>query len=206
MNNFNDISKNNGDLTLDQVSMQYGISTNRNQLIPGRFYSFKTISPTPSLDQETIKLITGKNYYDLNPVGFLFFHDNWKETALILNLKVIPPRANLKILESFWKFSQSNGLNNLFDANGKLLPLSQRSLIDQRFYLVTPKVLSNVLGVKNLNYSINKYNMDQIVEAKMIDWDNFGMLINPKLTLNGFYPDPIDLAKVWEDFLTNTLI
>ncbi len=206
MNSFNDIPKNEGSLTLDQVSIEYGIPINRNQLIPGRFYAFKTVSPVPYLDEDVIKSMTGKNYYDLNPVGFLFFHDNWKETALILNLKVVPPRATTKILESFWAFSQKNGLNNLFDSEGNILPLSQRSLIDQRFYLATPSVLSNILGVKNLNYSINKYNMDQILEARLIDWDNFGMLVNPKMTVSGFYPDPINLAKVYEDFLTNTLV
>jgi hypothetical protein len=47
--------------------------------------------------------------------------------------------------------------------------------------------------------------MDQVLEAKLIDWDRFGMLVNPTLTVDGLYPDPIDLTKVYEDFLTNTL-
>jgi hypothetical protein len=47
--------------------------------------------------------------------------------------------------------------------------------------------------------------MDQILDAKLIDWDNFGMLVNPSLTTDGLYPDPINLVKVYEEFLTNTL-
>jgi hypothetical protein len=117
----------------------------------------------------------------------------------------MPPRANAKILETYWNFSKMNGLANLFDSEGSLLPLDQRRLIDQRFYLITPTALSNVLGVNNLNYAINKYNMDQILDSKLIDWDNFGMLVNPSLTTDGLYPDPINLVKVYEEFLTNTL-
>jgi hypothetical protein len=48
--------------------------------------------------------------------------------------------------------------------------------------------------------------MDQVLEARLIDWDNFGMLVNPTLSVDGLYPDPINLAKVFEDFLTNTLV
>jgi hypothetical protein len=159
----------------------------------------------PALNEEYVYALTGKKYLDLNPVGLLLFHDNWKETALVLNLKVMPPRASAKILEAYWKFSQLNGLNNLFDKDGNLRPIEERRLIDQRFYLITPTALSAVLGVNNLNYAINKYDMDQVLEARLIDWDRFGMLVNPTLTVDGLYPDPIDLAKVYEDFLTNTL-
>lgn len=206
MKDFNDIPKNNGALPLNVVAQNFGVAQSRGQVIPGRFYSFKTRSEFPSLTEETVHAISGKNYLDLNPVGLLLFHDNWKETALVLNLKVMPPRASAKILEAYWRFSQLNGLSNLFDTDGNLRSIEERRLIDQRFYLITPTALSTILGVKNLNYAINKYSMDQVLEAKLIDWDNFGMLVNPTLTVDGLYPDPINLAKVYEDFLTNTLV
>ena len=206
MINFKDISKNNGSLPLNVVSQQFGILQNRGQVIPGRFYSLKTFVQTPDITAEFVQLHNKRNYIDLNPVGLLLFHDNWKETALVLNLKVMPPRASAKILEAYWKFSNLNGLGNLFNKDGQLLPLEERRLIDNRFYLITPTALSTILGVNNLNYAINKYNMDQVLEAKLIDWDNFGMLVNPALTIDGLYPDPINLAKVYEDFLTNTLV
>lgn len=206
MKDFNDISKNNGTLPLNVVAKNFGILQTRNEVIPGRFYSLMTRAEVPSLTEEIVYEISGKNYLDLNPIGLLLFHDNWKETALILNLKVMPPRASAKILEAYWRFSQLNGLNALFDKDGKLRPIEERRLIDQRFYLITPTALSMILGVKNLNYAINKYSMDQVLEARLIDWDNFGMLVNPTLTVDGLYPDPINLAKVYEDFLTNTLV
>ena len=206
MINFKDISKNNGSLPLNVVSQQFGILQNRGQVIPGRFYSLKTFVQTPDITAEFVQLHNKRNYIDLNPVGLLLFHDNWKETALVLNLKVMPPRASAKILEAYWKFSNLNGLGNLFNKDGQLLPLEERRLIDNRFYLITPTALSTILGVNNLNYAINKYNMDHVMEAKLIDWDNFGMLVNPALTIDGLYPDPINLAKVYEDFLTNTLV
>jgi len=204
--NFKDISKNNGSLPLNVVAQQFGILQTRGQVIPGRFYSLKTFVQTPDITAEFVQLHNKRNYIDLNPVGLLLFHDNWKETALVLNLKVMPPRASAKILEAYWKFSNLNGLGNLFNKDGQLLPLEERRLIDNRFYLITPTALSTILGVNNLNYAINKYNMDQVLEARLIDWDNFGMLVNPALTLDGLYPDPINLAKVYEDFLTNTLV
>ncbi|NBU48101.1 MAG: hypothetical protein EBS34_11830 [Flavobacteriales bacterium] len=206
MKDFNDISKNNGTLPLNVVAENFGVIQNRSQVIPGRFYSFRTRAEVPTLTEEYIRYSTGKSYLDLNPVGLLLFHDNWKETALVLNLKVIPPRASAKILEAYWRFSQLNGLNALFDSEGNLKSLEERRLIDQRFYLITPSAFSTILGVNNLNYAINKYNMDQILEARLIDWDNFGMLVNPALTVDGLFPDPINLAKVYEDFLTNTLV
>ncbi|CAB4175511.1 hypothetical protein UFOVP1247_193 [uncultured Caudovirales phage] len=204
--NFNNLKKNNGTLPLNVVAQEFGITQNRGQVIPGRFYSFKTTVQVPAITEEFVQIHNKRNYLDLNPVGLLLFHDNWKETALVLNLKVMPPRAAAKILEAYWQFSQLNGLNNLFDKDEQLLPLEERRLIDNRFYLITPTALSTILGVNNLNYAINKYNMDHVMEAKLIDWDNFGMLINPTLTTDGLYPDPINLAKVFDDFLTNTLV
>jgi hypothetical protein len=206
MKDFNDLPKNNGTLSLIDVAQQVGINQRRGEIIPGRFYYFKTQSPIPNLNEQTVFELSGKNYFDLSPVGLLLFHDYWKDTALMLNLKVIPPIAISKILEAYWKFSQLNGLNNLFNKNGNLLSINERRLIDQRFYLITPSILSSILGVNNLNYAINNYNMDLILEAKMIDWDQFGMMINPIATNKGLFPNPINLTKVYEDFLTNTLI
>jgi hypothetical protein len=56
-----------------------------------------------------------------------------------------------------------------------------------------------------LTYIVNKYNIDDIISAKLIDWDNFGQLINPRISTYGFFPDPINMAEVFEDFLTNSI-
>lgn len=203
---FNKLEKNNGSLPLHAVAEQYGIIQNRSQVIPGRFYSFNIVADVPSITEDYVYRKTGKHYLDLNPTGLLLFHDNWKEVALFLNLKIIPPAAQTKIMEAYWNFSKLNGLSNLFDKDNKIISLNDRRLIDQRFYLITPKALSAVVGVNNLNYAINNYNMDKVSSARLIDWDNFGMLVNPKISTHGLYPDPINLGIVYENFLTNTLV
>jgi hypothetical protein len=141
----------------------------------------------------------------LNPTGLVFFHENWKETTIVLDLRVIPPPVVEKILHIYWDFSSKNGLANLFDVQGNLRPLDERQIIDQRFYMITPSLLSEIAGADNLYYAINKYSMDDIVSARLIDWDRFGMLINPRLSDRGLLPSPINLATVYEDFLTNSL-
>lgn len=207
MKNFSDILKNNGSLTLEAVAQEHGIVQSRAQIIPGRFYSFRTEAPSVNLNEEFVKSYTRKNYLDLNPVGLLLFHENWKELNLVLNLKAMPPSASAKVLEAYWRFSQMNDLAKVFDhSTGDLIPLDMRRLIDCRFYLITPSALSGILGIDNLNYAINKYNMDQVLETRLIDWDQFGMLVNPKVSTYGLFPDPINMQKVFDDFLKNSIV
>ena len=47
--------------------------------------------------------------------------------------------------------------------------------------------------------------MDDILSARLIDWDRFGMLVNPVLSERGLLPENVGLARVYEDFLTNSL-
>jgi hypothetical protein len=202
---FEDIPKNNGQSSLYEVANQIGISQNRSQFIPGRFYSLRITSQVPNLTEAIVPMLNdGKPYIDLNPLGLVLFHENWKETALVLNLRVIPPTVCSKLLEGYYYFSMQNGLERLFK-DGKLIPLTERSLIDQRFYLVTTSILSQILGISNLNFAINKYNIDRVAEAKLIDWDNFGMLIRPRVDQRGIFPENLTLASVFEDFMTNSL-
>ncbi len=206
MKSFDEIEKNNGQFSLQMVAEEKGIVQSRGEIIPGRFYAFKTEAPAVNLNEEFIRAYTKKNYLDLNPIGLLLFHENWKELNLVLNLKVIPPVAQSKILEAYWKFSQMNDLAKVFDdRTGKTLPLDMRRLIDCRFYLITPSTLSAVLGIDNLNYAINKYSMDQVLEARLIDWDDFGMLVNPRISTYGLFPDPINMITVFDDFLKNSI-
>ena len=71
--------------------------------------------------------------------------------------------------------------------------------------MITPSLISELSGADNLYYAINKYSMDDISSARLIDWNQFGMLVNPRLSDRGLLPSPINLAKVYEDFLTNSL-
>ena len=205
MKTFESLEKNNGRLTLEQVAEEGTVATRFNML-PGRFYNFNIVPPEVDINEEFIASYTrGKRYIDLNPTGLVFFHENWKETTIVLDLRVIPPPVVEKILHIYWDFSSKNGLANLFDVQGNLSPLYERQIIDQRFYMITPSLLSEIAGADNLYYAINKYSMDDIVSARLIDWDRFGMLINPRLSDRGLLPSPINLATVYEDFLTNSL-
>jgi len=201
---FDKIEKNNGTSTLYQVAMDKGIVQTRPQVLPGRFYQLKAVSPVVDLNERVVPIISdGKPYYDLYPLGLMLYHDNWKETALILNLKVIPPQAAAKILEAYYAFAMSSGLTNLY-RDGKLIPLEERRTLDLRFYMIPPGLLARLVGANNFNYAINKYNMDLIAEARLIDWDNFGKLIKPRFTSMGLFPETINLQEIYEDFITNT--
>jgi hypothetical protein len=202
---FEDLSKNNGASSLFEVGEAVGIPQNRTLFFPGRFYSLKIESPVIDLNEYIVpELNYGREYYDLNPVGLSLFHDNWTQVAIILNLKVLPPQVCGTFLEAYYYFAAQNGLPNLF-SDGELSPLEERRLIDQRFYFVTPSILSQIIGATNLNYAINKYNIESIMSAKLIDWDNFGQLVNPRLDRRGMFPENLNLASVYANFMTNSI-
>jgi hypothetical protein len=68
-----------------------------------------------------------------------------------------------------------------------------------------PSILVQMLGLKGLSYAINKYNNDQITGIKLIDWDKFGMLVNPKVSITGLHPEPFNIVEVYNDFLENSI-
>ena len=197
-------------MTFSDVANEYGIDQNIGSFIPGRFYSLKIEPTAPDLNEMVIPEINdGKPYYDVNPIGLVIFHENWKEKTLILNLRVIPPRISDGLLNGYYRFAQSNGLANLYRRNEnkelELKPLNERRVIDQRFYMLTPAMLADMLRIHSLDYAINKYNTDSIKEAKLIDWDNFGMLINPRLSVKGLFPLPFNINRVFEEFVKKSL-
>ena len=108
-------------------------------------------------------------------------------------------------MEAYYAFSSQNGMPGLFK-DGELIDLNERRLLDRKFYFVTATILSQIIGVSNLNYSINKYNIDTIAEARLIDWDNFGMLVRPRVSQVGLFPDTINIVEIFEQFITNSII
>lgn len=205
MQTFESLPKNNGQKSLYSVADTVGIVQNRSQFIPGRFYSLKISTSVPEITEDLVPLLNDKKrYLDLNPCGLCLYHENWQSSALVLDLKVIPNRISQKFLESFYEFSKINGLQDLFDKEGKLIPLEQRRLLDKRFYMIPPTILSQLVGAVNLNYAINKYSIDQIIEARLIDWDQYGMLVNPAVEYRGLYPQPANITRIYEDFIANS--
>lgn len=201
MKTFDKIEKNDGRYTLYDVSFQFGIRQEKQQVIPGRFYSFKTVSPVPSLNENTVPELTrGRRYYDLMPTGLLLYHDKWQQTLLMLNLKVIPAQIAAKLLEAYYAISTQNGLGDLFREN-KLLPIEQRRLLDKRFYLFPPSLLAQLIGASSLDYAINKYKIEDVVEARLIDFDQFGLLVRPKFSTLGLFPETLNMEQVFEEFI-----
>lgn len=200
MKTFDEIEKNNGQLSLLQVAEEHGTPQPRNAILPGRFYALKIISPTPSLGESQVKIISeGKPYYDVMPVGLSLYYENWNSTGvvLMLNLRVMPTSASSFLLESYYrKFASIFGLQNLFK-EGELIPLEERNKpgANQAFYF-TPAFF-NGLG-KDLNFVINKYKIDQIAEAKLIDWDKFGWMVKPKFSGTGLFPENLNIVEVFE--------
>jgi hypothetical protein len=142
----------------------------------------------------------------VSPVGLCLYYEGWaqSENVLILNLKAIPPAISDKLLEAYYSFAMRNGLDSLYDSNGNLIPISERSGIDRPFYLVPPTILASIIGATNLNYAINKYNINNIISVKLIDWDNLGMLVKPRLSSRGLYPEPFNFEMVYEQFIKNS--
>ena len=205
MKSFAELEKNNGQYAYEQITEMVGVSQSRGQYLPGRIYSLAIQSPFANLREEEVALLNnGRQYYDINPVGLNLYTENFKEVTVFLNFRVIPPNVLAKLLEGYYYFSSRNGMQKLFK-EGKLIDLKERSLLDQPFYFIPPSILTKLLGLANLNYAINKYNNDQIISAKLIDWDHFGMLVNPKVSTRGLYPDPINIASIYEDFVQNSI-
>jgi len=203
---FDLLPKNNARLTLEQVADSEGIPVSADNILPGRFYSLKVLPPAETITADIVAQVTGKDYLDLMPTGFVFFHPRWIEnrTIIMLNLRAIPSRVADKILEIFHRFSSKNGMDRLFDKDDNLLPLAQRRTLDLPFYHITPTQLSQLVGATNLNYAINKYSIGEIANARLIDWDRYGSLVTPKLSLKGIYPVPIDIESVYNRFIQNS--
>lgn len=161
----------------------------------------------PQLTEDIVPLLNnGRSYYDVSPIGLCLYYEGWaqSENILMLNLKVIPPAICDKLLEAYYLFAMRNGLDSLYDSNGDLIDSSERAGLDKPFYLVPPTILANIIGATDLNYAINKYNINNIISVKLIDWDNLGMLIKPKISGRGLYPEPFNFEMMYEQFIKNS--
>lgn len=204
---FSELEKNNGSSTLDQVADSVGKVIPSDHIIPGRFYSFEVMTPLAYLDGSSLPSLAGnKPYYNLNPVGFVFFHQHWLDNRKIvmLDLKVIPPIVVAKLLEAYYHLCSQYGMDRLYDNAGVLKPLTERRSLDLPFYRITPTQMCEMLpGLNSLNYAINTYKIQDVARARLIDWDQYGSMIQPKVSTRGMYPDPIDMEEVFNGFIQN---
>lgn len=184
MSKFEDIITNKRERTFSQVFFEFGESIPITSILPGHFYSFSN-SPQMNITEDFIpvdssefskypeKYITEKQYIDLNPIGLVLYHENWRQRVLIVNLKVIPPIFRAKLLAAYY-FIAEKFITNLY-LGEKLIPFNERGTLNLPFYGISQSVLQQVSGL-NLNYSINKYRIEELNNARFLDWDQFGEL------------------------------
>ena len=191
MKKFEDIISNRAERTISQVFEQSGTSVNRGEMIPAYFYSLSIEIPNineswiPRSTQEYREnpegYITEKQYFDLNPCGLMLHHERWREFSILVNLKPIPPIYRAKLLAVYYTLARPL-IEKLYyservDGNEveKLLPFKERGTRHLPFYGISQDMLQAASGL-NLNYSINKYNLEAVRNARILDWDKFGEL------------------------------
>ena len=199
-----DILTNKGVRNISQVFSEYGEPVSRANILPGHYYSFNISIPNFNTDwvpnsideyrQNPSAYITDRQYYNINPVGLAFYHERWKENALVLDLKIIPPALRSKIIITHLNLIEKN-----LDAIGALaeneytVPFNERGKMNLALYSITPSILEQATGL-NLKYAISAIKLDRVSRAVLLDWDNIG-----ELPLAGIDDKGLAIAKSMMD-------
>lgn len=213
-----DIVTNNRERNFSQSIEKYGVMVGRNDILPGHYYSFEV--PIPNFNENWIPrskdewtenpsaYITDRNYYDMNPVGPIFFHDNWMNVALILNLKVIDPRRRVNIIMTHLNMIEED-LNRLhvFDKDSDIIPFKDRKGMNIPLFKITPSHLEIRTGMK-LGYAISGYKLNNISRANLLDWDKIGELPMANIDQRGLAMSPgtLDITSLFTSFENNNII
>ena len=213
-----DIVTNKAERNYSQLFDRYGHRVLRTEILPGHYYNLNISIPNfnenwiPRTEEEwndnPDAYITNREYYDMSPVGPLFYHDNWKEVALILNFKVIPPKYRPAIMQAHLNLiEQSLERINWFDKNVPTTTLQDRRDLNLPLYRVTPNMLQELTGLK-LGWAISGYKLDRISNAKLIDWDNIGELPYANVEIKGIAMSPglTDYSVLFDKFENKQLI
>lgn len=212
-----DIVTNNRERNFSQSIEEYGVMVGRNDILPGHYYSFDV--PIPNFNENWIPrskdeweenpsaYITNRNYYDMNPVGLVFFHDNWKNVALMLNLKVIDPRRRSNIIMTHLNMIEDN-LDRLyvFDKDEETIPFKDRRGMNLPLFRIAPSHLETRTGMK-LGYAISGYKLDKISRARLLDWDHIGELPMANIDQRGLAMSPgaYDITSLFTAFENNNI-
>lgn len=207
-----DILTNKAERNYSQSFDLYGKTVSRNEVLPGHYYMLNLNIPNfnpgwiPRNREEWVdspdSYITDREYYDLRPVGPMFYHSSWKDTALILNLKVIHPKFRAPIIMAHLNLiEQSLDKINFFDKNAETLELNERAKLNLPMYRVTPNMLQDLTGFK-LNWAISGYKLDKISKVQLMDWDNIGELPYSNIDTNGLVmaPGKTDFTELFYKF------
>jgi hypothetical protein len=212
-----DIVTNRGERNFSQTFELNGETVSRNQIIPGHYYQFRIDVPNFNdnwipRDSDEFKenpnaYITNKEYYDLMPAGLVFYHNKWQQTALILNLKVIPAKYRAAIIGVHMNLIEKNLERLGWRIKNKIMSLRDRSALNLAMYRITPSMLEELTGFK-LKWAISGYKLDKVVRGKLLDWDNIGELPMAMTDTAGLKISPAlsDITSIFNKFENRQLI
>lgn len=194
MISLDEILTNNRERNYTQVFEQHGEDVARNELLPGHYYSvdlrydnFNENRIPSSIEEWKLNpsfYLTTEKHLDFNPTGLVFNHDDWKNSVLMLNLKVIPPKYKTKLIMAHLNLIETD-LERIeaFSKRNKL-PISERKKVNLSIFKMTPSILEQATGIK-IGYAMNRYKIDKINNVRVLDWNNIGELPLANVETNG---------------------
>lgn len=211
-----DISTHRGERTYSQSFDMFGVSVSRSNLLPGHYYMLEL--NIPNFNQSWIpksmedwkdapdSYITNKEYYDLRPVGPVFYHNDWGKNALILNLKVIHPKYRVAIINAHLNLIEQS-LNQINAFSDDIVGFDNRGTLNLPMFRVTPSMLQDLTGFK-LNWAISGYKLDNISSVKLMDWNNIGELPFSNIDTRGLVlsPGETDITNLFYKFENKQLL
>lgn len=204
---------NKGERNFSQIMDEHGSQVSKDQIFPGSYYSFEIPIPNfnpnwvPNSDEEYSKnpdaFITNKQYYDLNPFGPVFAHENWQNVVLHLNLKILPPEIRSKVVMAHVNLIKDDLEKIDFFSKDpkKLTPLEMIKMGGLRMFLVKPSNLEALTGVK-LGYAINAYRIEKINKPKILEWYKIGEIPAARIDTRGLAiaSELVNVAGLFEQF------
>ena len=207
------ILTNRGERNFSQIIDELGSLISRDQIFPGSYYSFDIPIPNfnsswvPNSDEEYSKnpdaFITNKQYYDLNPFGPVFAHENWKNVVLHLNLKVLPPEIRAKVVMAHINLIKDDleKIDFFSKEPKKMTPIEMIKMGGLKMFLIKPSNLESVTGVK-LGYAINAYRIEKINKPKILEWYKIGEIPAARIDTRGLAiaSQLVNVAGLFEQF------
>lgn len=211
-----DISTHRGERNYSQSFELYGTPVSRSNVLPGHYYMLEL--NIPNFNQSWIprsieewkdspdSYITDREYYDLRPVGPVFYHSDWGKNALILNLKVIHPKYRVAIINAHLNLIEQS-LNQINAFKDDILDLETRRALNLPMFRVTPSMLQELTGFK-LNWAISGYKLDNISRVRLMDWNRIGELPFSNIDNRGLVlaPGETDFTNLFYKFENKQLL
>lgn len=209
-----DITTNRSERNFSQIIEENGIRVPRNEIFPGNYYSFDievaNFNPDriPNNKEEYQFMIErgystfNRQYVDIKPFGPVFYHENWNNVVLQLNLKALPPKFRAATV-----VAHMNIIEEDLDTIGALTEGETMSPIDMlkerlRMCAIKPSDLEYMLGNFKLGYAINAYKKERINNSRLLEWDKIGEVPTAKVDQAGLFVSRnlINIGGLFEQF------